>query len=320
MNLKELRKSPHLSVSSINQYIECGLAYRFAKVDMAKPESNPEALVFGSTIHTCLADYYACLGQGIIMPVDELTSAFERRWLSVAQKPGQVSFKEGSSAESLLEQGKSLLAVFHQEVPKEKCRVLGIERPFAFGLEGLPVPIIGVFDLVIEDEAGVVTIVDHKTCAKAYSDREIDDSFQLTVYHMAAKADGHANRDVLLRFDCLVKTKAPSSYNITPPGPKMISWPHGVKSWRSGMASRRASSSPMMQAGAARAVDLPHAVRIGSLARWNKPRLRPRVQYIILLSWISSWSPLNGGFESNSWKGAYTGLKRCFEQQVEWIS
>jgi putative RecB family exonuclease len=108
-----------------------------------------------------------------------------------------------------LNKGKALLAVFHQEVPKENCRVLGIEQPFAFGLEGLPVPIIGVFDLVIEDEAGVVTIVDHKTCAKAYSDREIDDSFQLTVYHMAAKADGHANRDVLLRFDCLVKTKTP---------------------------------------------------------------------------------------------------------------
>ncbi len=209
MNLNELRKHPHLSVSSINQYIECGLAYRFAKVDRAPPESNPEALVFGSTIHACLADYYACAGQGIIMPVDELTSAFEQKWQSVTQKPGQVSFKEGRGPELLLEQGKALLAVFHQEVPKENCRVLGIEQPFAFGLDGLPIPIIGVFDLVIEDEAGVVTIVDHKTCAKAYSDRDIDDSFQLTVYHMAAKADGHANRDVLLRFDCLVKTKTP---------------------------------------------------------------------------------------------------------------
>jgi putative RecB family exonuclease len=174
-----------------------------------KPESNPEALVFGSTIHACLAEYYACAGQGFIMPVDALMAAFEQRWQSVAQKPGQVSFKEGNSPEAMLAQGKALLAIFHQEVPKENCRVLGIEQPFAFGLDGLPIPIIGVFDLVIEDEAGVVTIVDHKTCAKAYSDREIDDSFQLTVYHMAAKADGHADGDVLLRFDCLVKTKVP---------------------------------------------------------------------------------------------------------------
>ena len=85
----------------------------------------------------------------------------------------------------------------------------GIEQPFAFHLAGLPIPIIGVFDLVIEDEAGVITIVDHKTCAKTYSDRDIDDSFQLTVYHMAAKANGHTGGDVLLRFDCLVKTKQP---------------------------------------------------------------------------------------------------------------
>jgi putative RecB family exonuclease len=89
-------KAPPFSFH-INQYIDCGLAYRFAKVDKAKPESNPEALVFGSTIHACLAEYYACAGQGFSMPVDELTAAFERRWQSVAQKPGQVSFKEGNS-------------------------------------------------------------------------------------------------------------------------------------------------------------------------------------------------------------------------------
>ena len=220
----------------------------------------------------------------------------------------------------LLEQGKALLAVFHKEVPKENCRVLGIEQPFAFGLEGLPVPIIGVFDLVIEDEAGVVTIVDHKTCAKAYSDREIDDSFQLTVYHMAAKADGHATVMCCCASTAWSRPRRPSSSNITPPGRKQISWLHGAKSWRSGMASRRASLSPMMQAGAARAVDLPHAVRIGSLARWNKPRLRPRVQHKSYWSGSATQHPLNGGIESISLETHYTGLKRCFEQQVEWIS
>ena len=209
MNLEELRKSPHLSVSSINQYIECGLAYRFAKVDKARSESNPDALIFGSCVHVALADYYSALSQGDRLPLDKLLDAFEQRWLSVARKKGHITFKQGNTPESLLEQGKALLMVFHEEVPKENCRVLGIEQPFAFHLEGLPIPIIGVFDLVIEDEAGVLTIVDHKTCAKTYSDSQIDDSFQLTVYHMAAKADGHADGDVLLRFDCLVKTKQP---------------------------------------------------------------------------------------------------------------
>jgi hypothetical protein len=212
----------------------------------------------------------------------------------------------------MLAQGKALLAVFHQEVPKENCRVLGIEQPFAFGLEGLPIPIIGVFDLVIEDEAGVVTIVDHKTCAKAYSDREIDDSFQLTVYHMAAKADGHATVMCCCASTAWSKPKSPSLSSITPPGRKLISWLHGAKSWRSGMASRRASLSPMMQAGAARAVDLPHAVRIGSLARWNKPRLRPRVQHQILLKWISDQHPINGGIESISLETPLYRLETMF--------
>jgi hypothetical protein len=38
MELKELRKKPHLSHSSINMYMECGLQYKFSKIDKLKPQ------------------------------------------------------------------------------------------------------------------------------------------------------------------------------------------------------------------------------------------------------------------------------------------
>ena len=68
---------------------------------------------------------------------------------------------------------------------------------------------IGAFDLVMEDESGVITIVDHKTSSRAYADSDVDKSMQMTLYQMAARANGFNNREILLRFDCLIKTKTP---------------------------------------------------------------------------------------------------------------
>ena len=48
MDIKELRKQPHLSVSSINSYIECGLQYKFSKIEKQKPDFLSDNLVFGS--------------------------------------------------------------------------------------------------------------------------------------------------------------------------------------------------------------------------------------------------------------------------------
>jgi len=54
----------------------------------------------------------------------------------------------------------------HQYPPQPS----GPEQPFIFAMAGPPVPLIGIYDLVLEDAAGVITIVDHKTASKAYFD------------------------------------------------------------------------------------------------------------------------------------------------------
>lgn len=52
-------------------------------------------------------------------------------------------------------------------------------------------------------------VSDFKTAGHGYSNDDIDQSFQLTLYGMAARANGYRDREVLLRFDCIVKTKEP---------------------------------------------------------------------------------------------------------------
>ena len=60
-----------------------------------------------------------------------------------------------------------------------------------------------------QDDSGTIIITDHKTTGRAYSIDEIDQNPQITIYQMAAKANGFADREILLKFDCLVKTKTP---------------------------------------------------------------------------------------------------------------
>ena len=51
MELTDLRKVAHLSASSINDYIDCGLLYKFGRIDKIQPNFKPDALEFGSAIH-----------------------------------------------------------------------------------------------------------------------------------------------------------------------------------------------------------------------------------------------------------------------------
>ena len=93
-------------------------------------------------------------------------------------------------------------------IPSDNFRILAIEEPFSFTIENLPIPIIGVIDLVEEDEETII-ISDLKTASKAYSASDIDKKMQLTVCQMAAKRNGYINKEILLRFDVLIKTKQP---------------------------------------------------------------------------------------------------------------
>jgi len=100
--------------------------------------------------------------------------------------------------------------VYYDKFPGDQdWNVLAVEQPFSFNLPGLPVPIIGVWDLVEMDPSGTVVIVDFKSSKKAFSTEQVDKNLQMGLYQMAAKANGYADRDILLRFDVLIKTTKP---------------------------------------------------------------------------------------------------------------
>ena len=166
-------------------------------------------MIFGSCIHKTLEFFHKERAQNNNnrLPLSLILETFENVWRFEAAENTRIQYKAGNSYENLLNLGKSLLTTYYSNLPNENYTVIGVEVPFSFTIEGLPIPIIGAVDLIEEDESGTLIITDFKTAAKAYSSADVDKNFQLTVYNLAFKTNGYSDREILLKFDCLIKTK-----------------------------------------------------------------------------------------------------------------
>ena len=214
MDIYELRKQPHLSVSGINAYCNCSLMYKFSRVDKLKPEYLSDNLIFGSTIHKVLAEYNQEKMMGNLLSSEGLEEMFKTYWDDAAKDNDEIQYSKNVSYRILLNQGIKMLQVFINRAPENDNTIVAIEEPFTFCIEGIDIPLIGVMDLVEEDPDGSLTITDYKTSKRSMAIADVDNSFQLTVYYTAAKANGYADREINLKFDCLIKTQNPKFEQI----------------------------------------------------------------------------------------------------------
>ena len=217
MELQELRKTPHLSASAINDYLDCGLLYKFGRIDRIPASFTSDALEFGSAMHLTLADLHREKMIGNTMTIAELHDQFEHYWTRLAETRDDMEYTKGNTFESLLLQGKELLTVYHDKASWQDYECIAVEEAFSFTVDGCALPIIGAYDLVEKDSSGTIIITDFKTSARSYSIDEVDKNLQLTLYQMALKENGYHDSEILLRFDCLIKTKQPKfeSYYTT---------------------------------------------------------------------------------------------------------
>ena len=83
MNLSELRQKPHISASSVGDYLECGMLYRFGRIDKLPMEYVSDALEFGSVIHIVLAEYYQSKLTADRLTLKEVHESFRHHWQRV---------------------------------------------------------------------------------------------------------------------------------------------------------------------------------------------------------------------------------------------
>ncbi len=209
MLLSELRQTPHLSASSIGDFIECGLLYKFGRIDRIPMEFVADALEFGSTIHRVLESYYQAKMIGDRMSLRDVHEFFEQKWREAAEGREDIKYAKGKDFDTLLMEGRDLLTAWYMNLKDDSFNILGIEEAFSFTIPGVEVPIIGAMDLIEEDESQTLIITDFKTSGRSYSADEVDNNFQMLIYYMAARANGYADREIILKFDTLIKTKKP---------------------------------------------------------------------------------------------------------------
>jgi len=209
LDLSEIRLKPHLSASSVGDYIDCGLLYKFSRIDKIKPEFKSDSMELGSAIHMTLAEFHKAKMVGTRMPLKEIHENFEGFWRELAEDNDEIQYSEGKDFDTLLREGKDLLTVWHSKLPGNGFKVIAVEEPFILVLPEISIPIIGYIDLIEEDESGTIIVTDHKSSGRAYSNDETDKNLQLTIYQIAAKRNGYQNREILLKLDCLIKTKTP---------------------------------------------------------------------------------------------------------------
>lgn len=208
-DILKMRDCPHLSASGIKAYLDCGLYYRFSRIDRLSGTHTSDNLVFGSTIHKVLAYYNQEKLAGNYPAYEDLEKLFCKYWSEAAERTENMKYSRGKSFEYLLAQGKDLLRTYISQAPRDQYEIMAVEEPFEFFIDGIDIPVIGVMDIVERDENDTVIISDYKTAGSSTIINEVDSNFQLTVYYMAAKKNGYADREIILKLDCLVKTKEP---------------------------------------------------------------------------------------------------------------
>lgn len=198
----------HISYTQISTYLACPLKYNFQYVEQAAWPFKPEGLVFGSAIHQALEHYYLGRKESRDVPIPELVAIYDAAWEKESSE-NTVLFKNGNTAEKLLQSAEAMLKAFKEGV--QPGEVIAVEQPFSVDMvdpesgESLGVPLAGRIDLVERLENQSIAVVDQKTAARAYDKDKVEQDLQLTAYSYVMARQGHTLDELQLRFDVLLK-------------------------------------------------------------------------------------------------------------------
>ena len=115
MDLNELRAKPHLSASSISDYIDCGMLYKWSRVDKLPREFIPSSLNFGTVIHLVLAEYYQGKMDGYKMLLKDIHESFKNHWHERAKDRTDIQYSNGKDFDTMLNQGIDLLTAWYRK-------------------------------------------------------------------------------------------------------------------------------------------------------------------------------------------------------------
>jgi putative RecB family exonuclease len=212
-SLAELRKRPHWSFSALNTFLNtCSLQWAFRYVWKLPSVSTPAALVFGGVFHSACTFAFRARLAGRDLPVTPALDLFGDLFAQecrTAEVP--VAFREDETSDTLIHQGQGMLQALLTDPACRGDRILAVGETFCVPLpdggSAEPKPLIGEYDLVVQDTGGC-TIVDWKTAARRWPEGKADSDLQPTCYLYARSFSERT--PTRFRFDVVTKTLTPT--------------------------------------------------------------------------------------------------------------
>lgn len=190
----------HLSYSSISMFLDCPEAWRRKYIAKEPTKSSP-ALVFGSAFHNTIE---TAVAEG----KSDLLSIWKAKWPAALE--GQDVYWGADNPEQHFNEGVRLLSnkTIQEEISKIKPGKdeygPQIERRVELQVPGVPVPVIGYIDIILEDG----TPADLKTSKTSWSDSKASDSLQ-SLFYLAALNQAGVKINWKFKHLIFVKTKEP---------------------------------------------------------------------------------------------------------------
>ena len=203
----------YISASRLKSFLACRLKFYFEKVLGLKPPASP-ALQVGKAVHAALQSYnLARWRRGDTSPAATL-QAYDKAYGELeAAEP--VDYGDSSRQDSIDTGSRVLDAFLGSELARDPRRVLGVEAYLRQESGDLPLPLVGVVDLVVEGN----TPVDYKTVAATpnLEDEGWQHEVQLVAYNLLLRdATGEEPGPGELIY--LVKLKSPKAIRqVLPP-------------------------------------------------------------------------------------------------------
>ncbi|MGH9325529.1 MAG: ATP-dependent helicase [Terriglobia bacterium] len=169
-----------LSATSISDYRDCSLKYKFQYV-LKIPTESQAALTFGNLMHSSARHYFE-LRRKSLPDFTELEKFYSDHWRD-------VGFEDEYQAETYRKAGIEQLRAFverHNALPLNSARIQ-MEQGFRLELDGVILEgRIDQINLLDPMEKGEVELIDYKT-GRPRTEKDAEKSLQLSVYALAAE-------------------------------------------------------------------------------------------------------------------------------------
>jgi len=202
--VEKLREAPHWSYTSLNTYLQCPMKYALRYIEQAPVERIGACFPFGRAFHTALSMRAL---NGSSFTLTEAKDFFAEVFKSETDAAGPaLTYKDGESFDGCIGKAGEMLTVAFENW-QDDYTVKRVGEPFSVTIPGVAHPLIGEFDLVVEEGGREPCIVDWKTSSSRWPMGKADFERQATAYCYAYRQlHGH---NPLFRYDVFTKTKQP---------------------------------------------------------------------------------------------------------------